>query len=96
MLVLGVILELVYFVLSIYILQKVWERMPKTIASLSSGAEWVARLNWPAGTTWNIWPQARDLERMGFMEQIGAWDPFSQLSAAHYFVQYIIFCMDTG
>ena len=43
MLALGVILELVYFVLSIDILQKVWERMPKTIASLSSGAEWVSK-----------------------------------------------------
>ena len=43
MLALGVILELVYFVLSIGILQKVWERMPKTIASSSSGAEWVSK-----------------------------------------------------
>ena len=43
MLALGVIFELVYFVLSIDILQKVWERMPKTIASLSSGAEWVSK-----------------------------------------------------
>ena len=43
MLALGVILELVYFVLSIDILQKVWGRMPKTIASLSSGAEWVSK-----------------------------------------------------
>ena len=32
-----------------------------------------ARLNLPARTTWNIWPQARGLERMGFMEQIGDW-----------------------
>ena len=43
LLVLAVILEFVYFVLSIDILQQVWERMPKTIASLSSGAEWVSK-----------------------------------------------------
>ena len=43
LLVLGVILEFVYFVLSIDILQQIWERMPKTIASLSSGADWVSK-----------------------------------------------------
>ena len=60
--------NLYIFLLSFDILHKIWERMPKAIASSSSGVERVNKAELTAGTIWNLWPQARNLECMDFME----------------------------
>ena len=43
--------------------------MSKIIASLVAPSGW-AKLNGPAGKTWNSWPQAKGLECMGFMSRL--------------------------
>ena len=84
LLVLGVILEFVYFVLSIDILQQVWERMPKTIASLSSGAEWVSK----AGLRLEIWNAWASWSRLVLGTHSANCQQLTVLSN--------IFCKDTG